>query len=242
MPYLEDFLAATNSIYEECEGGITKLDRIIVGVPDTLAGSARLALVPAAYAYWERFFRVTVGECYRIINAEKILLSALSEPLACGWLRNSYAQVYSNNKISRLAELPSRIGALPSTSTISLLSAAHSVPVSFDAGVFVETESNVTYKVVESNLQRLGVASHLLAGKESRRGTLHQLLKTLVDARNQIAHGERIGSLSPDEWTEIKESALFAMNALQLTLHEHLESKGHLRQENVSASVVAAPT
>lgn len=78
----DEFLADTDALYRECQQGISTLDKLIVGTPSIRADYCRMALVPALYAYWERFFRTVFGDFLRCVGLAGASLSLLCEPLA----------------------------------------------------------------------------------------------------------------------------------------------------------------
>lgn len=217
----QEFLATTNPVYDECEQGIRRLDQIVVGVSSLLADHARMALTPVLYAYWERFFRMTLGEYIRVIATYKGNLLEFKTPLAKEWLRIRCGDLYKTHKVQRLTEMPSRVGVESTLLAIEQLYTDVAKPLSFDPSQWVDTENNVAFHVVERNFEKLGIDVDVFRNHFTLPGkTAFALLKTLVDARNTIAHGETLAPTSSATWNNLRSSTLDLMNAFQLTLHD----------------------
>lgn len=222
------FLDSTNPVYDECERGIQRLDQIVVGVPSMLGDHARTALTPALYAYWERFFRTTLGEYIRILSAFNVNLIELNKNLANAWVRERCGQLYKTHKVKQLTEMPHRLGAEATVAELEQLVAELTKPISFNPSDWVDTENNVSFAVVQRNFVKLGVDIQAFHGHFTAGANAFSLLKALVDARNSIAHGELLDPTPSEKWNVLKGSTLDIMNAFQLTLYDMIEQSKFL--------------
>jgi hypothetical protein len=229
---VDEFLSSTNQTYDECSKGISDLDRIIVASPTLLTAQCRMALVPALYAYWERFFRLALSEYVRCIHMAEVPLENLSEPLArlvLGREVRERIDVRLSEALHRTIReegasgFAARAQGLLQTAS-ALCSLATGVAIFPSPETWIDTDSNVSFKMVEKNCERLGLNLARLRGKfEQSQVSLYSALKDLVDTRNGIAHGESLSAMGAHNWNTLKESALLAMNALQEELRESLE-------------------
>ena len=224
----KSFLDSTNVVYEECEKGIQRLDQIVVGVPSMLGDHARTALTPALYAYWERFFRTALGEYIRTVSAFNANLIELNKTLAKEWVRERCGQFYKTHKVKQLTEMPQRLGVETTVTELEQLAVELTKPINFNPNDWVDTESNVSFNVVERNFLKLGIDVQMFRAHFVTGTSAHALLKALVDARNGIAHGELLDPTSSDQWNTLKNTTLDVMNAFQLTLYEMIEQSKFL--------------
>jgi RiboL-PSP-HEPN len=234
MSCADDFLASTNPIFDECLRGVTTLSNIVVSVKDSLVGEARAALVPALYAYWERFFRLTFGEFLRCVSVAGISAAALSDPLVRFRIRREFLRLDTSHRTILLESLdrrgPSQAQALLHAIATDLQSieSLFNQPVAFpDPDSWIETDSNVRYEVLEKICSRLGVDPEDLKSLLGKY-VLYPALKELVDMRNDIAHGTVIAPLDAAKWNALQEFVSVLMNAVQLFLYEALANDRHL--------------
>jgi hypothetical protein len=219
----EEFLETTNVVYDECATGIARLDRIIVSVHTELAGWARMLLLPSLYAYWERFFVAALGEYLRAISLVGVACKDSCEALRTLRIRRELLDLASALEMSKFHDLaeklsPSDIQAL-FRDTSQWLDAALDFP---NPERWVETESNVRFKVLERNLEKLALTVAAIKAHFATGPSLYELLEKLVDERNAIAHGASFSPLSSEHWNELREFVEKLLNALQLYLYESL--------------------
>lgn len=217
-----EFLATTNAAYDECAGGISTLDKIIVGVPSSLAPATRTNLVPILYAYWERFFRLTFSEFVRCVSLAQIPLSKMNSKLARFRLKHEFKSFLESAKIAHLAELAAVLDIDEARKRIGVLHLSIDAPLVFDRPTeCVVTHSNVKYVVLEENCGNLGIdLGAVRAVLEDSKMVLFVELNALVDSRNQIAHGESLLPMENEPWEKTRNFTLNLMNAVQLVLHE----------------------
>ncbi len=234
MTVAEEFLGATNPIFEECTGGLAMLTRIIVSSPSSLAGNARAALVPAIYAYWERFFRMTFGEFLRSVSLARLDLASVSTPLARLRIRRDVLQLRTSHRdhLLRIVDRDVRTSGpefLSASAELANIETLCRTIVSFpDPTDWIETDSNVRYEVLEKNCRNLGLNPERL--KElllESQLELYPELKDLVDKRNDIAHGNVLGPLDSATWNRMQEFVYALMHHVQFFLHECLEGGVH---------------
>ena len=84
------------------------LSRIAVACPASLTGHARTSLVPALYAYWERFFRTAFGEFFRCLTQECISVQNISIPLLRHRIRPEILCLHHSYRTRFLAVLEAR--------------------------------------------------------------------------------------------------------------------------------------
>jgi len=232
--HAEEFLLASNAIYDECQAGIATLDKIIVSCSSRHTGAARNALVPALYAYWERFFRVVFAEFLGSVGTSARPLRELNHNLGRLRLRHELRRAHSREALIKGLERP----ALDEARKIILAArdALHEIeqlcdaPLRFiDPETWIVTGSNVRFEVVEANCKRLGLdVGRLKQLLEESQVMLYPALKDLVDTRNGIAHGDSIAPLTAERWESLKSFTLTLMNATQLFLVEAIGDDGYL--------------
>jgi hypothetical protein len=239
--HAEAFMLASDAIYDECQAGIATLDKIIVSCSSLYTAQARSALVPALYAYWERFFRVVFAEFLHCITVDSRPLHELNHNLGRLRLRRELqARARTRDELLRGLQAPPGAQPLPLNEARKLLVSArdalHEIeqlcdaPLSFvDPETWIDTESNVRFEVIERNCKRLGLDVHRLkALLEESQIFLHPGLKDLVDTRNGIAHGDSITPLQSDRWEALRSFTLSLMNATQLFLLEAISDDSYL--------------
>jgi hypothetical protein len=237
----DEFLLASNAIYDECQSGIATLDKIIVSSSSLYTAHARSALVPALYAYWERFFRVIFAEFLHCVSASSRPLHEINHHLGRLRLRRELqTRAPTRDDLLEGLQAPSGSAPPPLSEARKLISSAretlHEIeqlcdaPLSFvDPETWIITESNVRFEVIEKNCRRLGLdVSRLKNLLEESQIVLHPSLKDLVDTRNGIAHGNSIAPLTSERWETLRSFTLSLMNATQLFLLEALSDEGYL--------------
>lgn len=236
MTCADTFLSATNAIYDECQQGISTLNRIVVATPAALSGDARTALIPALYAYWERFFKMTFSEYLRSVTLEGLTVAQASTTLvrlrirraAVDFERHAQGRLVPavNNDVLGAARI--ELGDL--LRAIGALDALYSTPLTFaDPDEWIDTDSNVRFKVLERNCRRLGLETEPLTELLAKSGLqLYTKLEDLVDTRNKIGHGAVIHPTDAARWNDLQDFVSHLMNAVQLVLHENLEQDKHL--------------
>lgn len=236
MSCADDFLAATNPIFEECQSGVSILSRTIVATPASMVGQVRTALVPALYAYWERFFRLTFSEFLRCISLAEISLDKISGPLAKYRVRKEFLPLRKSHR-DHLINLADESGVaearkflLEAVAGFGQIDQVWQQPVAFaKPDEWIDPESNVRYEVVERACQDLGIDPEKLKAMLKESGIqLYPALKDLVDTRNSIAHGSSITSTSSERWNKLQEFVMLLMNAVQLFLYNALVDGKHL--------------
>lgn len=236
MTCADTFLSATNYIYDECQHGISRLSRIVVATPAALSGDARTALIPALYAYWERFFKLTFSEYLRSVTLEGLTITQASAALVRLRIRRA-ALGFENRARGKLLTAVDKdvLGAARTELNellreISAMDVLYSTPLTFgDPDEWIDTESNVRFKVLEKNCKLLGLNTEPLTELLSKAGLqLYTKLEDLVNTRNKIAHGEVLHPTDSARWNELQSFVSHLMNAVQLFLHENLEQEEHL--------------
>lgn len=230
----EEFLTTTNTSYDECAKGIAALDRIIVASPSHLTGITRMSLIPALYAYWERFFRICFSEYLRCVSLKQIPLNCINEDLAKLRVRQEVCERLMQCNHKTLLDRLDKNGILDAyehaSNLKSITSDLHllfSVPTTFiEPANWVITDSNVRFKVIKKNCESFGVKIENLK-KELNYYPLYPELEKLVDTRNDIAHGAAIEAVDCDKWERFRSFTLDLMNALQLTLFHDLENEAY---------------
>lgn len=222
----DEFLCLSDATYTECEKGVSTLDRIIVSVTEALAPVTRSALLPTLYAYWERFFRVVFSDYVRCLGAAAIPAERFCEAILKFRLKGEVNETCKVFKASHTTELVSKITSDEARAQFKRLHDFFSLPLAFtDPTEWINTESNVTYRVLQKNCANLGldieeIKAHFAVANIHIFGKLNDF----VGNRNAIAHGENIGPLSRESWEEQRTFVLQLMNALQITLYEALRN------------------
>ncbi|RYZ03026.1 MAG: hypothetical protein EOO73_29340 [Myxococcales bacterium] len=239
--HAEAFMLASDAVYDECQAGIATLDKIIVSCSSLYTNQARNALVPALYAYWERFFRVIFAEFLHCASVGSRPLHELNHNLGRLRLRRELeTRAHTRDDLLRGLQTISGAQPPPLAEARKLLASArdtlHEIeqlcdaPLSFvDPETWIVTESNVRFEVIERNCKRLGLdVRRLKSLLEESQIFLHPSLKDLVDTRNGIAHGDSITPLQPERWEALRSFTLSLMNATQLFLLEAISDDGYL--------------
>jgi hypothetical protein len=237
------FLENSDSIYTECAHGIHNLDKIIVSVASGLSDQTRSYLVPILYAYWERFFTLMFTEFFSCLTVSGLKPTEFNEKIFRFRVRREMMKFSEDNKIKEFHEI-----ANSPLNEIPVFFTKHSewleAPIQFiDPVGYVNTESNVGYKVLEKNCKRLGLEiTPLSKSLADSKYILFKGLTELLDARNSIAHGEAFKPMDAAEWEELKGFVLCLMNCLQMELYSFMGDETKLLvQTPTTALVVAAP-
>lgn len=220
----DDFLRSTDTVYTECERGVSTLDRVIVSVAESLAPMTRAALLPTLYAYWERFFRVVFSEYVRCVGATSIPAERFCEALLKFRLKGEVSALLKTLKVTHANELVARSTPDQTRDLFKRLHEFFGLPLAFSNPTdWINTESNVAYHVLEKNCANLGLSVEDIKGHLAPINVhIYGKLNQFVDNRNAIAHGENIGPLSQDAWEEQRTFVLQLMNAVQLALYESM--------------------
>lgn len=235
MTAAANFLAASNSIYDECQTGITKLSKILVSVHSSIADDARTALVPALYAYWERYFRLVFAEYLRAVESDGLQFAQATEDLRRCRIRREVLSLDQSHRLLLLG-LIDKQGSTVARGTLQAIvgqlqqiDALYGSSLAFpDAVDWIVTESNVRYEVVEKHCRMFGIDPAKLKQCVHEGGfDLYPFLKDLVDNRNDIAHGGSVKPTAANDWNRFREFVLSLMNAVQLVLYESLQSDAH---------------
>lgn len=237
MPCADTFLSATNQIYDECQLGISTLSRIVVATPAALSGDARTALIPALYAYWERFFKMTFTEYLRSVTAEGLTVVQASTKLVRLRIRRAALDFEKRARGGKLVPTidqdvlgAARVELGDLLREVGTMDALYATPLTFaDPDDWIDTESNVRFKVLEKNCKDLGLDAKALTELLAKSGLqLYTRLEDLVNTRNEIAHGSVIHPTDATRWNELQVFVSHLMNAVQFYLHDHLEQEEHL--------------
>jgi hypothetical protein len=221
----DEFLASTDTTYDECASGIFTLDRIIVGTPSILTADARGYFVPILYAYWERFFRITFNEYLRCISITKFKVDELRLELAVLRIGRELSDISAQHKFKQINELCQNRTISDVKSMLRQLLTKIEGPVEYPpTHDFVKTYSNVEYTTLEDNCKRFGIDVAALKANFMTK-SLYVSLKDLVDARNDIAHGSAFRALKAEEWNETKDFVLKIMQIVQIELYESLRDQ-----------------
>lgn len=218
-----EFLIASDGIYTECAQGVATLDRIIVGTPASLADIARTALLPALYAYWERFFRLVFGEFLRCSSLAKEPLEQRNEQLSKLRLRKEVKSRVDERShlldVVDVAELRRRLAS--AREALVGIEGMYGLPLQFvDPEKWLQLDANIRYEVLSANCKQLGLDAGELKAMLLNEGVhLFPLLKELVDTRNDIAHGHKVNPIGSAKWEELRTFTLSLMNAVQMYLY-----------------------
>ncbi len=236
MTCAQDFLDASNPIFEECQHGVATLSRLVVATPSALAGEARTALVPALYAYWERFFRLVFAEYLRSVSMSGLRFDQICTALARHRVRKEFRDLEISHRERLLRKLDNesveaaRQYIVPVVGNLGRIENLFATPIDFPRpDEWVSTDANVRYEVVEKNCSNIGVdpekLKKILGDSQIQ---LYPRLKGLVDVRNDIAHGNVISPMNSDAWNELQAFVVTLMNAVQLFLYDSLVNDEHL--------------
>ncbi len=223
----DEFISSTEEIWETCVSGLKNLDRIVVDVNSALADMTRGYLVPMLYAYWERFFRLSFSEYIRCLEKAKIDLDDIKPDLISMTFRKELLRKAKNHKIKRLETLADAFALQELRLQVGRFCGALHHHLSFSQGIdWVETESNVGFKVLEKTCKRWLVDLEEIKDELAGKGiTLRSKLIELINTRNSIAHGEEFRSINSDDWSDLRMFVQDLMSALQFTLYRQLEDR-----------------
>jgi hypothetical protein len=98
MTCAQEFLDASNPTFDECQHGVATLSRLVIATPSSLGGEARTALVPALYAYWERFFRLVFAEYLRSVSVSGLRFDEISTALAKHRIRKEFIGLETSHR------------------------------------------------------------------------------------------------------------------------------------------------
>ena len=221
----DEFLTNTDLLYEDCVSGLKNLDRIVIDVTHTLSDMTRGFLVPIVYAYWERFYKTSFSEYIRCLEKAEIDLSEVNPNIVAMRFRKELVRMAKEHKIAELHLIADKFEIDGLRHSVGTFSSLLYQPLSFPHEIdWVDTESNVSYKVLESMCKKWNVdIQGIKLELETKEINIFPKLKELVDARNSIAHGDEFKNISQDEWNLLKIFIKELMSALQFTLFAHLE-------------------
>jgi hypothetical protein len=229
------FLVAADRNYGECAGGISTLDRVIVATPASLTDTARAALVPALYAYWERFFRLTFGEFLRCASLATEPLAKRNRKLARLRVRRELKErAHERSTLMTVVDSADVAGARHSLTqardALDNVDQLFDVPLQFDdPEQWLAIDANVRYEIIEENCKRFGLdATRLKDLVDGARWKLYPSLKKLVDTRNEIAHGHSIQPMTGAEWECLRSFTLELMVATYVFLYEALSDDAYM--------------
>lgn len=228
----ERFLNNTDPAYEECASGIAGLDKIIVNVSSRFSSTARGYLLPIVYAYWERFFRIVFSEYLHCIELSGINLISIHPQMARFRLRKELNSLLNSHRIKQIHEVASILNIEDAEKFFENLRVLFRNPVTFsDPTTWIETESNVNFNVLNDNCNNLGIDIEAIKKRLEESGiALFPVLKELVDARNQISHGQTFNKIDPKKWENLRNYILSIMTAVQLELFEMLRDGRYLKE------------
>ena len=231
-----EFLASTDTAYDDSIAGISTLDRIIVGTPAILTPQTRGYLVPILYAYWERFFRIAFGEYLRCISLAQVPVQDLNLKLAVLRISSELKSITETHKFKEFHELCRNRTISEMKSLLARILFTAEQPAEFlEPSKLVKTYSNVEFETLEENCQKLGIDPSRLKSHFHTK-SLFMSLKDLVDMRNSIAHGSEFKSLSATEWEAAKDFVVKVILVVQLELSELFSDTSRLLNPTPSTS------
>lgn len=223
----EQFLLATDRLYDECSRGVDELSRIVVSVSSNHAPATRTYLLPIVYAYWERFFRGVFAEYVRAVSSARVSLNDIDDALARSWLKRSFGDALETGSAQSITDLMGKKPLSESQAMLASLARAFSSPVEFgDPATWIRTYSNVGYDTLEDNCKTLGLEVLSIKRALEQGSGLHLFpqLKALVDSRNDIAHGSTFQPIDSATWNEKVKFCSSLMNAVQMELYARLQT------------------
>ena len=224
----DEFLEVTDKAYDECSEGISELDKIIVASPSALVGKTRGYLKVCLYAYWERFFRIAFGEYLRCLTLVQLDFADVNDKLGQWLVRRELVRFSERHKVGKLHEMSDRFPPIVLKRVLRSLVKLLESPMSFRfPDEWIETESNVRFRVLERHCDRFGVDLEAIKAAFDGTSSLFQLLENFVDERNDLAHGASFRETPQWDWEQDRSFVLKLIQTLQFELFETL-ADGHL--------------
>lgn len=188
---------------------------------------ARRAMLVMLYAHTEGFCKVALSIYVKAINDLKLKSCDVIEGIAAASLGDVFRALERGDRKGRVFK-----GPLPEDQYLytfcrrrefvagldGLLSRTVLVPA--DA---VDTESNLSSRVLRRNLYKLGLPAEAFEGYEPD-------LDELVHRRNNIAHGVQVNPVAADLYDRLRRSTFGFMDELALLVVGAIEKGSYLRQ------------
>jgi hypothetical protein len=203
---------------------------------ETEKGQLRRALLVMLYAHAEGFCKIALLTYVNAVNKAVMSCTAAVEPLVAAAFSDVFhALTYgdpkqkvfllpppTDQKLTVFARQREFIAELP-----RLLARPLEVP-----DTVVNTEDNLSSRVVRRNLYRLGFPEDLLKAYDAE-------LDELVRRRNNIAHGADSDPVKESDYERLRKAVFQAMDELALSVVSAVEHSQFIR---VSAPQVTAPS
>lgn len=231
MNYTEEFEQLADSYFNECADGLKRLEKILVSVADDeLTDWCRAFFIPAAYSYWERFFKLTFEEFLNSINKARFELHEIDIRVVAKIKRRELKKQLE--KIDLIKDNNNNYcQSMMSCDADSLFLASCSlIPDIFQIkrpGEFIDTHSNVKFNVIEDNFKKFNLSfSDIISVFRVDNVNIKELLEEFVGIRNAIGHGSELKVIENEDWSRFIEMLYKLMDSFQNVLSEALRGAG----------------
>jgi hypothetical protein len=191
----------------------------------------RRAMVVMLYSHFEGFAKFGFEVYRRAVESSNAKCTEVQSALACGALRDLFKAIRNPDQGSAL--LPVALNRIYELKPMAIERAF--VEKAWDFGQrtvsvpegFIDMESNLTPTVLRKNLYRLGLPHALF-------DQLGTSINKLLQFRNDIAHGARVGGITEVDYTQLQVAVFRMMDELKATLVSSIEKKAFLLAPNTS--------
>ena len=188
------------------------------------------------YAHWEGCIKKYSKAYVRYINSQHILYSDINNMLLASALKSDIQKLSDAHAVDTQLKFVERIFILfGSNEHVRLFPEKiyKELIVDIEDGL-IRTESNLSYKLLQDILKRLGIWEEVLEALHKKNLTLDSRHKDidehLVERRNKIAHGEKIeGGLGMREYKDMYYLVTTVLEVIFEVIIESARNQKYLR-------------
>lgn len=188
------------------------------------------------YAHWEGCIKKYSKAYVKYINSRHILYSDINNILLASALKSDIQKLSDAHAVDTHFKFVERIFILfGSNEHVRLFPEKiyKELIVDIEDGL-IRTESNLSYKLLQDILKRLGIWEEVLEALHEKNLTLdsrhEDIDKHLVERRNKIAHGEKIeGELGIQEYKDMHYLVTTVLEAILDVIIESARKQKYLR-------------
>jgi hypothetical protein len=193
----------------------------------------RRALILILYAHFEGFCKFALTTYVEAINDEEIACSDANPFIAAASLFNVFQSLFNTDKKCQIFK-----NQLPFDEKLHRVSREKDFMVQFEEFLLrkvnipddvIDTESNLKPVILRKNLFRLGFKHDYFVNEEGH-------ITTLLNRRNNIAHGADRKGISLKIYTDIEAAVLQIMNQMILFVMDALKQKAYLKRPSLAPS------
>ncbi|VEJ30075.1 Uncharacterised protein [Rothia dentocariosa] len=188
------------------------------------------------YAHWEGCIKKYSKAYVKYINSQRILYSDINNILLASALKSDIQKLSDAHAVDTHLKFVERIFILFGSNEYVRLfpeKIYKELIVDIEDGL-IRTESNLSYKLLQDILKRLGIWEEVLEALYEKNLTLdsrhEDIDKHLVERRNKIAHGEKIeGGFGIQEYKDMHYLVTTVLEVISEVIIESARNQKYLR-------------